>query len=33
MKRQEESLQNLTDKYVKEIDKQVHDKEQEVMEV
>lgn len=33
IKRQEESLQKLTDKYVKEIDKQVHDKEQEVMEV
>jgi ribosome recycling factor len=33
IKRQEESLQKLTDKYVKEIDKLVHDKEQEVMEV
>jgi len=33
IKRQEESLQKLTDKYVKEIDKHVHDKEHEVMEV
>jgi ribosome recycling factor len=33
MKRQEEALQKLTDKYVKEIDKHVHDKEVEVMEV
>jgi ribosome recycling factor len=33
LKRQEEALQKLTDKYVKEIDKHVHDKEVEVMEV
>jgi ribosome recycling factor len=33
IKRQEEALQKLTDKYVKEIDKAVHDKEAEVMEV
>lgn len=33
IKRQEESLQKLTDKYVKEIDKAVQDKEHEVMEV
>jgi len=33
LKRQEESLQKLTDKYVKEADKHVHDKEAEVMEV
>ena len=33
LKRQEESLQKLTDKYVKDVDKHVHDKEAEVMEV
>ncbi|MBC7998127.1 MAG: ribosome recycling factor [Leptolyngbya sp.] len=33
IKRLEESLQKLTDKYVKEIDKNVSDKEHEVMEV
>ncbi|HEY9773313.1 MAG TPA: ribosome recycling factor [Planktothrix sp.] len=33
IKRQEEQLQKLTDKYVKEIDKLVQDKEAEVMEV
>ncbi|HEY9714365.1 MAG TPA: ribosome recycling factor [Chroococcales cyanobacterium] len=33
IKRQEDSLQKLTDKYIKEIDKSIHDKEAEVMEV
>ncbi|HEY9786331.1 MAG TPA: ribosome recycling factor [Candidatus Obscuribacterales bacterium] len=33
IKRQEESLQKMTDKFIKEIDKLVHEKEQEVMEV
>jgi len=33
IKRQEEALQKVTDKYIKEIDKLVHDKEAEVMEV
>lgn len=33
IKRQEESLQKLTDRYIKEIDKLVHEKESEVMEV
>lgn len=33
LKRQEESLQKLTDKYVKDVDKHVQDKEAEVMEV
>jgi ribosome recycling factor len=33
LKRQEESLQKLTDKYVKDVEKHVHDKEAEVMEV
>jgi ribosome recycling factor len=33
LKRQEESLQKLTDKYVKEVDKLVQEKEAEVMEV
>jgi ribosome recycling factor len=33
IKRQEDQLQKLTDKYVKEIDKLIHDKEAEVMEV
>lgn len=33
VKRQEEAMQKLTDKYVKEVDKLVHDKEAEVMEV
>jgi ribosome recycling factor len=33
MRSQEESLQKLTDKYVKEIDKHVADKEVDVMEV
>jgi ribosome recycling factor len=33
IKRQEDSLQKLTDKYVKEIDRLVHEKEAEVMEV
>jgi ribosome recycling factor len=33
LKRQEENLQKLTDKYVKDVDKHVHDKEAEVMEV
>lgn len=33
IKRQEESLQKLTDKYIKEIDKLVQEKEAEVMEV
>jgi ribosome recycling factor len=33
IKRQEETLQKLTDKFVKEIDKHVQDKEAEVMEV
>jgi ribosome recycling factor len=32
-KRQEENLQKLTDKYIKEVDKHVHDKETEIMEV
>jgi ribosome recycling factor len=33
IKRQEEALQKVTDKYVKEIDKHVHDKEVDIMEV
>ena len=33
IKRQEETLQKMTDKYVKEIDKMTSDKEAEVMEV
>ncbi len=33
IKRQEETLQKLTDKYIKEVDKSVHDKEAEVMEI
>jgi ribosome recycling factor len=33
LKRHEESLQKLTDKYVKEVDKHIQDKEEEVMEV
>ncbi len=33
IKRQEESLQKLTDKYIKEVDKAVSDKEAEVMEI
>ena len=33
IKRQEESLQKLTDRYIKEVDKALHDKEAEVMEV
>ena len=33
IKRLEESLQKVTDKYVKEIDKHVHDKEVDIMEV
>jgi ribosome recycling factor len=33
IKRQEESLQKLTDRYVKEIDKVSHEKEKEIMEV
>ena len=33
IKRQEETLQKVTDKYVKEIDKHVHDKEADIMEV
>jgi len=33
IKRQEDALQKLTDKYVKEIDKLTQDKETEVMEV
>jgi len=33
IKRQEEALQKLTDKYIKEIDKLVHDKDADVMEV
>jgi len=33
IKGQEDALQKVTDKYIKEIDKLVHDKEQEVMEV
>lgn len=33
IKRQEEALQKLTDKFIKEIDKLTHDKELEVMEV
>lgn len=33
IKRQEESLQKLTDKYIKEIDKHTQDKEAEIMEV
>ena len=33
IKSKEETLQKLTDKYIKEVDKAVHDKEQELMEV
>jgi ribosome recycling factor len=33
IKRQEESLQKVTDKFIKEVDKLTHDKEAEVMEV
>ena len=33
IKRQEESLQKITDKQVKDIDKMIHDKEQEITEV
>jgi ribosome recycling factor len=33
IKRQEDALQKLTDRNVKEIDKVIHDKEAEVMEV
>jgi ribosome recycling factor len=33
IKRQEEALQKVTDKYVKEVDKHVHDKEVDIMEV
>ncbi len=33
IKRQEEALQKVTDKYVKEVDKHVHDKEIDIMEV
>ena len=33
IKRQEDSLQKLTDKYIKEVDKLVHEKEAEIMEV
>ena len=33
IKGKEEALQKITDKYIKEIDKSIHDKEQELMEV
>jgi ribosome recycling factor len=33
IKRQEEALQKMTDKYIKEVDKMAHEKEAEVMEV
>jgi ribosome recycling factor len=33
IKRQEETLQKVTDKYIKEVDKHVHDKEADIMEV
>jgi len=33
IKRQEESLQKLTDKYIKEIDRHIKDKEDEIMEI
>ncbi len=33
IKRQEDALQKVTDKYIKEVDKLTHDKEAEVMEV
>ena len=33
IKSKEEALQKITDKYIKEIDKSIHDKEQELMEV
>jgi ribosome recycling factor len=33
IKSSEEALQKITDKYIKEIDKSIHDKEQELMEV
>jgi len=33
IKRQEDALQKVTDKYIKDIDKAVHDKEAEIMEV
>ncbi|HEY9683309.1 MAG TPA: ribosome-recycling factor, partial [Oculatellaceae cyanobacterium] len=33
IKRKEETLQKVTDKYVKEVDKAIHDKESEVMDI
>ena len=33
IKSKEEALQKITDKYIKEIDKAVHDKEQDLMDV
>ena len=33
IKQQEESLQKLTDKYIKEIDRHIKDKEDEIMEI